>query len=227
MPYLFILGAKDPEMDRIEEILQNANQVFTQAKVNGVRVHAGNTYTVDEIPNLNQYTPVWIECSKFEPGHGIYIDHHRPGDVGYSKPPAHFWKASSLGQLHELLDLKPSHNDIVLAAMDHCFAPALQGECPGVTPEEVRFIKYLEIEKTTGANLQEINSLVDLYTQTLSTTPTVRIGSEDVYDLRSLYLGEGIPESALCASCCCRYKAVPYCIIETKSTLLRNGLLQE
>jgi len=112
------------------------------------------------------------------------IDHHRPGDVGFGRPPADFLPASSIGQvISELARLGVYPTDgysteaepgvapgtfvrggvdgwsvvvatssgpatqqflgdrVTAAACDHCLGAAWQGQCPGVSPAEVRLYR--------------------------------------------------------------------------------------
>ena len=53
----FFLGAKDPEMDRIEEILIEHNMAYKYAMINNIRVHPGNAYNFYVKPcEINEYT---------------------------------------------------------------------------------------------------------------------------------------------------------------------------
>jgi hypothetical protein len=74
------------------------------------------------------------------------VDHHRPGDPGYGKPPEEFWGGSSIGQVLELLktgfDWRCAEYDqrtgwLFTAAADHCLESAYRGRCPGVDPEDL------------------------------------------------------------------------------------------
>jgi hypothetical protein len=147
MKPVFVLGADDPEMRRIEVCLRENNLGYVFAKKDGVRVHAGNAYEANNmIDCIQEANGVFVvECWVHGVAPSCIIDHHRPGDPGHGKPPAQYWEASSLGQLYAFLEGEPTQSDYVLAAMDHCFNAALQGECPGVSAEEV-----LEVKIRTG-----------------------------------------------------------------------------
>ena len=97
MQTVFVLGARDPEMDFIRRFLQENDLNFMHACVSGDRVDPGSAY-----PSANGDGPtaptvkhhqVWIECAP--PGGkellkemGIpCIDHHHPGDPGYDVKP--------------------------------------------------------------------------------------------------------------------------------------------
>src|SRR5690606_38968626 len=78
----------------------------------GERVHAGNAYAdrctwySPEQPDPTapgdvageDYTLYCVECAPTARDR-VQIDHHRPGDPGYGRPPAEFLPASSLGQV--------------------------------------------------------------------------------------------------------------------------------
>jgi hypothetical protein len=157
---LWILGAADPEMAAIERLLQECGETVEHATVrDGVRVHPGNAYServdpvcADRYLHSNIYS---VECAAHYVIYGDSfsvdvpnrVDHHRPGDPGYGKPPADYWLASSLGQvidrLHRLnvetldimMSLVPDHK--LICAADHCLAHAYRGECPGVDPDDL------------------------------------------------------------------------------------------
>jgi hypothetical protein len=165
---IYVLGARDPEMDEMERVLKKRELSYLYAKVNGVRVNPGNAYKADnrnEIP-LNTRT-VFIECEMQEIGRNVVIDHHRPNDPGYGKPPELFLEASSLGQLLNRLSIERNKEQEVLAAMDHCYCAAVQDKCPGVSGKEVLHKKMDEIMKSTIATLQR--------------SPIVKIGKVDVF----------------------------------------------
>src|SRR6266511_1112226 len=97
--YLFILGASDPEMAAIENLLRDCGQMQIQAVVDGQRVHPGFAETMTSGATL-----VFVECGADPlPEGSIRVDHHRPGDPGYGRPPAEYWEASSIGQIFQLI----------------------------------------------------------------------------------------------------------------------------
>ena len=196
--FLFILGAEDPEMRRIEEILfGNANCCFLYALHNWQRCHPGNAYQADPLPYKLPFAEdddrqiVLVECQPSGIPSGmeiIRIDHHRPGDPGYSLPPEGFWEASSIGQIHKLLGLPTvQHGDIVLAAMDHNPAGAIRGECPGVLAEEVIDRKVEEISKATGFDKETVLRRIQEMSDRLEKAPEVIIGGQALKDLRQFY----------------------------------------
>lgn len=170
---LWVLGAADPEMAAIEQLLTECGESFAYAVgPDGKRVHPGNAYrAVGAVTPAGEFRDgftdtqlVYVECAvAIRTDHNpapIVIDHHRPGDPGYGKPPAEFLAASSIGQvLDELvrLDILVPHYDpagwhvsgearstgiswvdaAMTAAADHCLAAAYRGECPGVHPDDL------------------------------------------------------------------------------------------
>jgi hypothetical protein len=105
----WILGAPDPEMEAIEALLREQGEEVAYATVAGKRVHPGNAYKSDFSEwSLMDYSEVTIvECDGDRTQFGslpvTVIDHHRPGDPGYGRPPVEFLPASSVGQVIALL----------------------------------------------------------------------------------------------------------------------------
>jgi len=101
MTRIWILGSADPEMEAIENLLREAGQRIVYALgPDGQRARAGDAYRVaalsEPIPPATVYR---VECDgPAIPADAIVIDHHRPGDPGYGRPPTEFLPASSLGQ---------------------------------------------------------------------------------------------------------------------------------
>lgn len=157
---VWILGASDPEMTMIEKLLRDCGEHVAYATVGGKRVHPGNAYAASDcrwtLDPADCTGPSWsgvthmVECCAIQTA-GILptvviIDHHRPGDPGYGRPPAEFLAASSIGQVvAELARLRgcdaedalcsASREIVLCAAADHCLAAAYRGECPGVDPD--------------------------------------------------------------------------------------------
>lgn len=143
---LFVLGASDPEMNAIEHLLLDHGVPFMHAKADGKRVYAANAYAATTPPQaralLRRQGHVYlVECVGTAPPDALRIDHHRPGDPGYGKPPEHYWQASSVGQTIAALDgLSPGAITVtpelkLIAAADHCLGAAYRGLCPGVDPD--------------------------------------------------------------------------------------------
>lgn len=109
----FVLGASDPEMVAIEEIVRASGAEIFYAGIEDPRtgcirrVTPGEAYRVDEFlaPATGQYVPppapegaIWVECGPAPEG-AVVCDHHRPGDAGFERGPEDFLAASSIGQV--------------------------------------------------------------------------------------------------------------------------------
>lgn len=115
----FVLGAADPEMNRVEEVLTRLDVPFYHALFKGAdgtwaRVHGGVAYKATEVGfvgadgavalhGVNPETLVFVECAVAGLTPAERLDHHNPGDRGYGAGPASYWEASSLGQLYHFL----------------------------------------------------------------------------------------------------------------------------
>lgn len=115
----FVLGAPDPEMNRIEEVLTRLSIPFSHALFKGAdgtwsRVHGGVAYKATEVGTVgadggvslhgvNPETLVFVECAVAGMTPVERLDHHNPSDRGYGAAPEFYWEASSLGQLYHFL----------------------------------------------------------------------------------------------------------------------------
>lgn len=195
MKTVFLLGADDPEMEAIEKVLMKKRFHVEHAQIQGKRVHPGNAYWADPVRDLSDGCMlVCVECRPTLIPKGVelkVIDHHRAGDPGYDLGPERFWEAASIGQIYNLLNIHPTEGAMILAAMDHCFSASLRDECPGVFGLDVLLVSVDEVSKRTktgqGRVLQQIRNMSGL----LGKAPVVRIGNQNVMDLRSRHLGEG------------------------------------
>jgi hypothetical protein len=160
----FILGASDPEIGEIERLIRaRSDCVVGYATAQGSRVRPESAYEADSVQGFDLHVPcdvggliVAVECGPrpgadwawvrtgLVPGSEtevdcaavvVTVDHHRPGDPGYGRPPREYLEASSLGQVLHLLELEPTPEQRLIAAADHCLAAAYRGECPGVDPD--------------------------------------------------------------------------------------------
>lgn len=203
-----ILGASDPEMSAIERILRDAGaRVLYAAGLDATRVHPGNAYRavclLDGRAEASQLPEgeVWlIECA---PARGAWwhdavasarrIDHHRPGDPGYGRPPAEFLAASSLGQTIAALRLPPraiTREMRMVAAADHCLAAAYAGKCPGIGPETLARWRAESRAQHRGCSVSQILADIDRATAALRAAPTIEIAGVRVADL-----GTTVPEA--------------------------------
>ena len=198
--FFFLLGADDPEMRRIEEILKTKGIIYDYARVNGRRVHPGNAYQADPVARSFLWQFMVVECAfSGMSADTVIIDHHRPGDPGFNKGPVLYWEASSLGQFYRLLPLsEPNQSDRVLAAMDHCPVAAWRSECPGITPQEILHRKIVEIASVHHVSLDTIRNQIREFEEILIQHESIRIGTQDVIHLRR-FLGHGYSIPLLCA----------------------------
>jgi|FLYK01.1.fsa_nt_gi hypothetical protein len=110
--WLWILGASDPEMERIEQLLRQVGEPVAYASIEGLRVRPETAYQHEKIealladktrPELERYDMVLlVECALSRGDSNrryVAVDHHKPGDVGYGRPPEDFFPASSIGQV--------------------------------------------------------------------------------------------------------------------------------
>jgi hypothetical protein len=99
---MWLLGAADPEMEKIEELLRECGEQYMYAlDEHGERVHTGNAYRA-AVPDTDINCIYCVECAitgQADDWIAGRIDHHRPGDPGYGRPPSEFLSASSIGQV--------------------------------------------------------------------------------------------------------------------------------
>lgn len=147
---VFILGASDPEMQCVEDILCAQGVPYTHALYNGKRVSPREAYKA-ELPEGVQGRPVvLVECGIPSLDEGLVVarcDHHNPGDYGAGMPPERYWEASSLGQVFRFLESIGRAPEKVhwawkyIAAADHCPAAAYAGKCPGIDVPTLRHMR--------------------------------------------------------------------------------------
>lgn len=192
--YFFLGGASDPEMRMIRTIILKVGMSFVYATTDGKPCHPGNTYWTDPIIVPGKYRLAVIECEPInfeEFADTVRIDHHRPQDPGFNMGPKQYWKASSVGQLHRLLGLKPAQEAKVMAALDHCFSAAANNECPGVSRDEVLSLKIREIAATTQASEHSVREKIAFFREAIAVSPKETIGNQQVRDLRAYRFREG------------------------------------
>lgn len=102
---VWILGAADPEMDAIEALLRECGQrVVYAVDERGERVRPAAMYRASLASPVTADVIYEVECMVTDrsapvTGQRIMIDHHRPCDPGYGRPPEEFLPASSIGQV--------------------------------------------------------------------------------------------------------------------------------
>ncbi|MEE4465149.1 hypothetical protein V2S84_24010, partial [Azotobacter chroococcum] len=143
MQYLFVLGARDPEMVIIEGLVRSAGHKVAYAMAGERRVYAGNAYAAERTsarPGQHRGPVVWVECALADRAvpRDLVVDHHHAGDPGFSMPAERFWEGASLGQVCTLLGIEPTRELRLAAAADHCLNAAYLGRCPGIEVQEMR-----------------------------------------------------------------------------------------
>ncbi len=166
--WTFVLGAQDPEMREIERVLDDAGIACLHAAKGRRRVSAQTAYAadgvvrvgLDNIPCQHVLPPkapaVFVECSLHDWQPALRVDHHHCGDPGFDAPPQDYLRGSSLGQVLSLLEREPTETQRLLAASDHCLTAAYQGECPGVDPHDLLFLRASWQAKMSGRTLSEV-----------------------------------------------------------------------
>src|SRR5690606_7026148 len=96
---IWILGAPDPEMEAIESLLRKCGEHVEYALDDrGARVTPATAYRCP-LPDVTADSTVYaVECLDVLPEGWVRIDHHRPGDPGYGRPPHEFLSVSSVGR---------------------------------------------------------------------------------------------------------------------------------
>lgn len=165
---VFVLGAQDPEMREIERVVSADGHAFVHAARNRRRCNPKTAYEADSvvlvgpdmIPRPAVLPPkapaVFVECRLIGHEPVARVDHHHPGDAGYERAPQDYLLGSSLGQVLQLLGREATDTQRLLAASDHCLTAAYQGECPGVDPQELLFLRASWRAKVSGRALSDV-----------------------------------------------------------------------
>lgn len=195
MQYLFVLGARDPEMMTIERLVHGAGQRVAYAMADGRRVTAGNAYRAERISaRAGTYSGpiVWVECALADGSlpRDIVVDHHREGDPGFAMPAERYWEGSSLGQTCSLLGIEPDRDLRLAAAADHCLAAAYRGLCPGVDPVDLRAWRLASRAAWQKLSPQVLEERIEAGLARIRQLPTIRIGGHAYADA----LDSDIPE---------------------------------
>lgn len=100
---LWVLGASDPEMERIEALLRESGEAVVHATAKGARCRPDTAYECAPVPTGTHF----VECAPTSdrPQGAVSLDHHRKGDYGYGRGPWDFFVASSIGQVVRILAL--------------------------------------------------------------------------------------------------------------------------
>lgn len=236
---LWILGAPDAEMAAIEKLLTDAGERIAYATVDGCRVHPGNAYKAQgyRFSDGSSYScrngpvvlldgpVVLVECGfsgGYVPSDVTVVDHHRPGDPGYGRPPEDFFAASSIGQVLAIIgEYNPCREcDGVagwqtpdgrvwlidrteagmIAAADHCLEAAYRGRCPGVDPDALMQWRVETRAAFRGRSVEEVMADVESARKMLREAPRHLLNWSDApgqywVDLRGYSIPE-LPEAA-------------------------------
>ncbi len=189
----FILGAPDPEMVTIEEILKASGISYGYATFRGRVVQAHEAYRADGTTTLipSGAEIVNVECSVLglHPVH--IIDHHRDGDPGYGRPPEQYLEGSSIGQFLAYMGIPPTQEHRVIAAADHCLMHAYSGRCPGVSAQELKVWRTRSRAKARGIAEEELTRQIEAATQFLQKSTRIQLAGVDV-----AFVDEILPEVA-------------------------------
>jgi hypothetical protein len=179
---IFILGADDPEMREIRNVLTQAGEQFVFARERGARVRSGNAYhadgTSDPLPKGAEV--IFVECSVLGLTPSLTIDHHRPGDPGYDCEPEDYLHGSSLGQTLLYLKMMPTLTQRVICAADHCPSQAYLGRCPGVLPEELAKWRRESKAAVKGVTPEVLEELIQEQRQRLMAAERIDVAGTPV-----------------------------------------------
>jgi len=221
--FIFILGAADPEMTRIEAVLRQHGHVVVYATIDGARVAPSTAYKADGVSHFigdQNSDLVFVECQVSGLTPAVIIDHHRPGDPGYGMPPEKFWQASSLGQVFSLLGLEPTEEDLIVAAADHCLAHAYRWRCPGVHPDALLRWRIASRAAFQGISEEDIRRKVDAALQKLAHLPSMTIGGQMVANAIGLDPIPEAPEAVAISG-----TALMYSMLDKGTGRIKVGLL--
>ena len=184
-----VLGSMDPEMEAIRSLCDRCGVASVVAQSGGRGCIPPTAYLVD-VPSLRE-GDVWVEClprglssGSIAEGGAKRVDHHRPGDPGFGVPVEDAVKASSLGQMAELLGVELTPDERLTAALDHNLGEALHGDVPGIDPDEaLKQIAARSPEKPTEEELRATR-------EALLQAPVLELGGVQLRDLRGLPIPE-------------------------------------
>lgn len=195
----FILGALDPEMHTIEQLLAQHQRHFIHAKLRGRRVLSGNAYSADALSGEIDWTQpvVWVECSvpALRREQHWVADHHKPGDPGYSLPAERYWQGSSIGQVCAFLGIAQTKPLSIIAAADHCLNHAYQGHCPGVEPHEVRQSRIASRAQFQHISPEQMLSKINAAIAVIEGLPSIEIAGHPFKDAMDRFVPE-LPEAS-------------------------------
>jgi hypothetical protein len=216
--WTFVLGAQDPERREIERLATAAGLQCLHAAQDGVRCSASNAYAANGVVRVGRdgiarpallppKAPfVTIECQLAGQTPVDRVDHHQPGDPGYEKAPEDYLAGSSLGQVLMRLEMEPTETQRLLAAADHCLTAAYQGQCPGIDPHELLFLRASWRAKVSGRGLADVIDGILSAARRVSAHYDSELG-ESVF-LDPTEVSADLPEGAAYAGKAVRYRAL-------------------
>jgi hypothetical protein len=197
----FVLGATDPEMQEIKNVLEQQGLPSSHATIRAplfrrdaadgdapVRaatrsrfVQAFDAYRADSMSSTFPADAqlVFVECA-VSGLTGIIVDHHHEGDPGYGLGPEQYLQGSSLGQVLALLKLEPTPEQRIIAAADHCLAHAYAGRCPGVDPRELGQWRVRSRARQQGLEETELEERIRAAERALREAPRIELGGAPV-----------------------------------------------
>jgi len=184
--YVYILGAKDSEMDAIESVLKAEGLPYGYAlNGKGQRVFPAEAYKFSSqskgtINDAEEF--FYIECAPV--GFKADADHHNKGDRGFGLPAHQAVAASSLGQVCEHLGIEMTQEQRVVAAADHNLRAAYEGRVPGVSAEEVLALRGKELAARYSTDIEGFAAGVYAAAELLKNAPKILVGGEEVADVR-------------------------------------------
>lgn len=214
----FVLGAQDPEMRGIEDVLNQAGIAFAHAAIDNRRCNAGNAYEANStvLLGLNgihrqvvkpaSHRIVLVECRLKGQQDAILVDHHRPGDPGFEATPDRYMEGSSLGQVLSLLGIQANETQRMLSAADHCLTAAYQGRCPDIDVGELFFMRSSWLAKLSGRPLSDVMTDIERAASMVRSRFNPKRG-EAVF-LDPTRLPRLLPEGAAYAGKVIRYRAM-------------------
>lgn len=178
----FVLGAPDHEMQEIARVCREAGLPYGYATVGGAVVHSHEAYQATGATSLvpRGARIVCVECRVIGLPSDVIIDHHQPGDPGFGMSPERYLEGSSLGQFLALLGIAPTQRQRVIAAADHCLTAAYRGDCPGVTPDELREFREETRSRARGISRDELSRQIQVAAGALHSAPKIRLADTDV-----------------------------------------------
>lgn len=190
MAKIFLLGAKDIEMDTIESTLKEKGLPYGYAlDENKKRCHPGNAYKAvgtDALWSVDDFDEIILVESLMNLGGRKFttVDHHFKGNPGYGMPAEQAVAASSLGQICKLLEIEMTQEMCVIAAADHNLRAAYEGRVPGVSAEEVLALRGKELAARYSTDAEGFAAGVRTTVKLLENAPKILVGDEEVADVR-------------------------------------------